>query len=100
MLQLGIVRSDVCAHGQAADVPAQYGATHHGEHGQPAEQPQPDCGTPGATSCGVASCAVVLAAPDVVEVAALLAGHDTAVAPAVARLLSVVTAPEPPPPRA
>ena len=103
MLQLGIVRSGVCeTHGGVpVAAPVDTGHTHHG--GEDLRSPEPsDCDAPVGTDCcsALTSCASVLGLPPAGNAPAPGDLHFTALAPPTIRLVSIVTAPEPPPPKA
>lgn len=103
MLQLGMVRADVCvAH---ADVAVTSGdVAHHGSHGAaPEPAQQPDCDEPtGADCCGAvaSSCSLILGAPEALSSGLPGFEHVAVMAAPRGVPLSATAAPETPPPRA
>lgn len=101
MLQLGLVRADVCdAHTDvAADVG---GSAHHGDHDMPSDPaPQPACDlvTGGVCCTAVASCSIVLNKPESISAAVPTIEQVAVMVALLGAPLSATAAPETPPPR-
>ena len=101
MLQLGMVRVEVCA--AHTDVAATGGdAAHHGNHERaPIPAPDPDCDVPTGADCctAVASCSLTLSTPEALSSDLPRLEHVAIMAPPRGVPLSATAAPETPPPR-
>lgn len=102
MLQLGMVRAEICA--EHTDVAATSGGvSHHGSHDTaPEPAPEPDCDEPTGADCCTAvasSCSLTLGAPEVLSSDVPAVEHVAVMAAPRGVPLSATAAPETPPPR-